>query len=140
MKPSEAAHAVNHEMQMQVVVDDGTRVALPARLSYSIEDPYAVTATFRTGDGQVSWTFARELLRDGIRDMAGYGDIVIRPSHPSRGAQVTMTLSSPTGSAVIEASRHQIAAFVSEVYNAVPEDAEWVYLDIDRTIEDLLEA
>lgn len=140
MKPSEAARAVNHEMQMQVVVDDGTRVALPARLSYSIEDPYAVTATFRTGDGQVSWTFARELLRDGIRDMAGYGDIVIRPSHPSRGAQVTMTLSSPTGSAVIEASRHQIAAFVSEVYNAVPEDAEWVYLDIDRTIEDLLEA
>mgnify|MGYP003702662037 FL=1 len=140
MKPSEAAQDVIHEMQMQVVVDTGGRVSLPAVLSYTPADPHAVTATFKTGEGEITWVFARELLRDGMRDIAGNGDIIIRPGHPDRGAQVILTLNSPSGSAVIEGSRHQIAAFMSEVYEMVPEGAEWVYLDIDGAIENMLEA
>lgn len=143
MRSSDAAPVVIHEMHMQVVCDDGTRVAMPATLSFTAAEPYAVTATFRAGESEhtwITWVFARDLLRDGMRDIAGYGDIVVRPSHPSRGAQVILTLSSPHGSAVIEGSRHQIAAFIEEAYAAVPDGAEWMYLNIDSTIADLLEA
>lgn len=140
MEPMDVVPTVQHDIHMQVVIADGNRVALPATLTYRAEDPFAVTATFRTADNEISWVFARELLRDGLRDIAGHGDIVVRPGHPSRGARVSLTLSSPSGSAVIEGSREQIGDFVAEMYRAVPEDTEWMYLDLDRTIEDLLEA
>jgi len=142
MRSSDAAPFVVHDMHMQVVTDEGNRVALPATLSFTAADPYAVTATFHLGEEEtwITWVFARELLRDGMRDIAGYGDIIVRPSHPSRGAQVILTLSSPSGSAVIEGSRHQIAAFIEEVYAAVPDGTEWMYLNIDGTITDLLNA
>ena len=140
MEPTEAIPTVRHEMQMQVVLDQGNRVALPATLSYCASDPFAVTATFRTGENEITWVFARELLREGMGNVAGHGDIVVRPGHPSRGARVTLTLSSPSGNAVIEGPRHQILEFVEAVYDAVPEDTEWMYLDMDRAIEDLLQA
>jgi hypothetical protein len=135
-----SAPSITHDLQMQVVVDDGRRVSLPASLSYNESDPHAVTATFRTGEETVEWVFARDLLRDGMRDIAGYGDIVIRPGHPSRGAQVVFTLTSPSGSAVIEGPRHQIAAFVAEVYHLVPEDDEWRHLDIDQELDEIFRA
>jgi len=138
MNPSRQAPAVTHDLQMQVVVDSGNRVALSATLDYSAHDPFAVSATFRTGEGDITWVFARDLLRDGLTDMAGVGDIVIRPGHPSRGPIVNITLSSPSGAAQIEGSRHDLAAFVHEIFTAVPEGSEWLYLDLDRTIDDLL--
>jgi Streptomyces sporulation and cell division protein, SsgA len=140
MNPSSQAPAVSHDMQMQVVLDDGNRVALSATLHYDAHDPFAVSATFRTGEGDITWVFARDLLRDGLYDMAGEGDIVIRPGHPSRGPVVSITLSSPSGAARIEGSRTALAAFVEEIYDVVPEGSEWVYLDMETTIGELLSA
>jgi hypothetical protein len=138
MNPSRQAPAVTHDLQMQVVVDDGNRVSLSATLDYSAHDPFAVSATFRTGEGDITWVFARDLLRDGLTDRSGDGDIVIRPGHPSRGPIVTITLTSPSGAACIEGSRHDLAAFVQEIYSVVPDGSEWLYLDLERTIDDLL--
>jgi hypothetical protein len=137
MKPSEAPWIVNHDMKMQVVLDDGNRVPLRVSMTYRTGDALAVTATFHTSEGEITWRFARELLRDGLRGPAGEGDILVRPSHPAR-AQITLTLRSESGAAVIEAARKDISAFIAEIYHQVPEDFEWMYLDIDRTIDDIL--
>jgi hypothetical protein len=140
MNQSRPAPAVSHDLQMQVVVEDDHRVALSATLDYSARDPFAMSVTFHTGDGNVTWVFARDLLRDGIKDAAGEGDIRFRPAHPSRGPLVCVTLSSPSGVANIEAPREELAAFVHDVYTAVPDGAEWMYLDLDTTIDGLLGA
>ena len=40
---------------------------MPARLTYRTDDPYAVHVTFHIGsDSPVNWTFARELLVEGV--------------------------------------------------------------------------
>ena len=138
MKPSKPAPTMSQEVVMQVVVDHANRVSLSATLTYSLDDPYAASATFRTGDGDITWTFARDLLKAGMTEPSGEGDIHIRPGHPSRGPIVVMTLSSPSGAAKIEASRHDIGDFVAETYRVCPEGSEWMHLNLDRTIDDLL--
>lgn len=135
---SRPAPAMSQDVVMQVVVDHANRVSLPATLTYGLEDPFAVSATFRTGDGDVTWTFARELLHEGMTNAVGEGDINVRPGHPSRGPIVVLTLSSPSGAAQIEAPRHEVADFLAESYRVCPTDSEWMHLDLDRTIEDLL--
>lgn len=135
---SRPAPSMVQEVVMQVVVDHANRVSLPATLTYSLDDPFAVSVTFRTGDGDITWTFARDLLERGMTESAGEGDINVRPGHPSRGPVVMLTLSSPSGAAQIEAPRHEIADFVAETYRVCPADSEWMYLDLDRTIDDLL--
>lgn len=132
------APVVTRDLQMQVVLDDDNRVSLPATLTYDAHDPYAVNTVFRTGDGDISWVFARELLRDGLREAVGEGDVVIRPAHPSRGPVVIFTLSSPSGAARIEGDRHQLQEFVADIFDAVPEGQEWQYLEVDRVINELL--
>lgn len=129
---------MTQDVVMQVVVDHANRVSLSATLSYALDDPFAVSATFRTGDGDITWTFARDLLRTGMTEPAGEGDIHVRPGHPSRGPIVVLTLSSPSGAAQIEAPRGEIGEFVAETLRICPDGSEWMYLDLDRTIDDLL--
>lgn len=129
---------VSHDLQMQVVLDDESRVTLPAILAYDVHDPFAISATFRTGEGDITWVFARELLAQGLTERAGDGDILIRPAHPSRGALVLFTLSSPSGAARIEGDRGAIQDFVDACYNLLPEGSEWQFLQVDRVIDELL--
>lgn len=138
MNQSTPAPTVTHELQMQVVLDDENRVSLPATLAYDARDPFAVSATFRTGDGDITWVFARDLLRDGLVDCVGEGDIVIRPAHPSRGSLVLLTLSSPSGSARLEGDRTQLRSFIDDVFDALPAGEEWQYIQVDRVIDELL--
>jgi hypothetical protein len=129
---------VTHNLQMQVVLDDENRVSLPATLVYDVRDPFAVSATFSTGDGDITWVFARDLLRDGLVDAVGEGDIVIRPAHPSRGSLVLLTLSSPSGSARLEGDRDMLREFVNEIFDVLPEGDEWQHIQVDRVIDELL--
>lgn len=140
MNSSRPAPAIAHDLHMQVVLDEDTRVALTATLQYSASDPFAMSATFRTGDGDITWVFARDLLADGLTESVGEGDIHIRPGHPSRGAPVIISLSSPSGTARIEAPRAELSAFVNDVYTAVPAGSEWMYLDLDHELSELLGA
>lgn len=138
MKPSQPAPMLSSDVLMQVVVDDDNRVSMPATLGYSATDPYAISVTFRTAEGDITWTFARDLLQTGMTESVGEGDIRIRPAHPSRGPVMNLSLSSPSGSADIEAARQDVAAFLGETFEMVPGGSEWMYLDLDRTIDDLL--
>lgn len=138
MDQSSSTSGIAFELQMQVVLSDENRVSLPVVLAYEAEDPYAMSATFRTGDGDVTWVFARDLMRDGLTNAVGEGDIMIRPAHPSRGPIVLFTLSSPSGAAKLEGNRHELRKFIAQVYDVVPEGYEWQYLKVDQVIGELL--
>jgi hypothetical protein len=126
------------ESQMTVVLDRNNRVPLPVVLKYDATDPFAVSATFRTGEGDITWVFGRDLLRSGLTNAVGQGDIMIRPAHPSRGPVVHITLSSPNGAAKLEGNRHELHKFLKQVYDIVPDGHEWQYLQVDRVIGELL--
>lgn len=138
MDASSSTSVVSCDLQMQVVLEDDDRVTVPVVLAYEAQDPFAMSATFRTGEGDITWVFARDLLRDGLTNPAGEGDILIRPAHPSRGPVVIFTLSSPSGAARLEGNRHELREFVKDVYDLVPDGYEWQYLQVDRVIGELL--
>lgn len=51
-----------------------------AQFIFRCDDPFAVSAVFTAGGTQVLWTFARELLRDGLYAPAGGGDVMVAPA------------------------------------------------------------
>ena len=70
-----APSTITREVMVQLVAPGDGRVSLPVVLHYDTADPYAVHATFRTGQGEgVSWVFARELLTLGVHQQCGEGD------------------------------------------------------------------
>lgn len=63
---------VESELELNLVLSAERSIAVPARLTYRSEDPYAVQITFHIGsDHPVGWTFARELLVEGCSGRAG---------------------------------------------------------------------
>lgn len=130
----------NHEMVNATVpmgiVLEGRAVPLPCTLSYTVFDPFAVTATFASGDGEVAWTFGRELLALGLIERAGEGDVTVRPLDD---LVIEIVLSSPNGSAVVRADIGDIAEFLAATYRLLPQGSEWPYLNFDAELAALLD-
>lgn len=112
----------------------GRSEVIPARLSYRGEDPFAVSVVFTVGGTQVVWTFARDLLRDGLYGPAGTGDVSVAPAGAGR---VTLTLRSASGVAMVACDAADVAIFVQRVYAAVPAGAESTHIAIDRFLADI---
>jgi hypothetical protein len=107
---------------------------VPARFTFRCDDPYAVSAVFTAGDVQVLWTFARDLLRDGLYGPAGSGDVQVAPAGRGR---VTLTLCSASEVAMLACDAADLAMFVHRVYAAVPEGEESTGMAIDRFLADI---
>lgn len=77
----ESAHGLSCmelKIRMTLVVDPDTCVFVPVRLYFKNTDPYAVHFSFDvTPDYVVQWTFARELLAQGLSEPVGIGDVKI---------------------------------------------------------------
>ncbi len=112
----------------------GRTASVAARFTYRRDDPYAVWVVFSVGDAQVCWTFARELLRDGLYAPAGQGDVLVAPAGAGR---VTLTLRSATGIAMLACDRGDLVEFVGQVYEMVPEGREITHSAIDRFLADI---
>ncbi len=100
---------------------------LPTRLCYRSNDPYAVEAVFTQEDMVVSWTFARDLLTDGMQEQAGDGDVRVWPS-ASDAARIFIELSPPAGTALVSLPRSYVQDFLSQTTNIVPIGAEHTYI------------
>lgn len=131
--------AVTQHLTMQCVDAAGAVTDLEVALGYHAADPYAVTARFLTRDGDVIWTFARELLSRGLTDPAGEGDVQVWPCLDSDGrAMVVIELRSPDGELIAQARTQDVYRFVSRTLALVPAGLEGQYLDVDRLIDRLL--
>ena len=116
------------------VLEGSSHDAVTAEFRYCVEEPYAVTAVFTAKDVEVEWTFARDLLSEGLAGSVGEGDVLVSPGLPGR---VRMLLRSPEGAASLLCDRHAVERFLSESFRAVPAGGEAARLDIDELIDAL---
>ena len=140
-KPSPYPRIVTDDITLECVDAAGTITTVQAVLTYSPVDPFAVTATFPTATGDVVWTFARDLLADGLSGPAGEGDVHIWPSLDASGrTTVIIELCTRDGELVAQAVSQDIAQFLSSSFAVVPAGMESDRMDVDQLIARLLES
>ena len=130
---------------LRLIVPDAEALDVHASLRYSSEDPYAVQVTFRAGgprgEESVEWTFARQLLTDGVTQPAGEGDVRVWPAEANEEAAapiVCLALTSPSGRALFEVPLAELVEFLTRTYAQVPTGSESDYIDVDSELVDLL--
>ncbi|MFF0381864.1 SsgA family sporulation/cell division regulator [Streptomyces sp. NPDC004673] len=130
---------VERELELKLILSPERSVPVPARLAYRSDDPYAVHITFHVNsDFPVHWTFARELLVEGVFRPCGHGDVRVWPTKVNGRSAVLMALSSPDGDALLEAPTPQVSAWLERTLRAVPPGAEAAQLGIDDALDQLL--
>jgi hypothetical protein len=134
--------SVSSELHLRLVVPGAASLPVLADLEYDTNDPYAVQVAFHTGSPSsgdvVQWTFARQLLTDGVSAPAGEGDVQVWPSSTGGRSVVCLSLSSPSGRALFEVPLNELAEFLGRTYAAVPTGAESDYVDVDAELALLL--
>ena len=101
---------------------------------YATSDPYAVVARFSTTEGEVDWTFGRELLLDGTSFPVGEGDVKLAPE---ANGQISLRLNSPSGQAKLFCDLSVVEAFLEQSYELVPDGEEWRYCQMDQWLAEL---
>lgn len=131
---------VTAELQLRLVVPGSTALPVRAVVRYDVQDPYAVQVAFHTGpadrDGGdvVEWTFARQLLTDGVSAPVGEGDVQVWPSSAAGSPIVCLALSSPSGKALFEIPLPELVEFLGRTYQAVPTGQESALVDVDAEL------
>lgn len=133
---------VSTELQLSLVVPGGSSMPVRAGLRYDVADPYAVAVAFHTGaegNDAVEWTFARQLLTDGVTGPVGEGDVQVWPTRDDAGTPtVCLALSSPSGKAMFELPVRELVEFLGQTYAAVPTGSESEHVDVDVELALLL--
>ncbi len=112
---------------------------LEGEFSYDPADPYAVTMKLEARSGSVTWTFARELLAEGLYSPSGDGDVQVWPCLSHMGeAVVIVELCSPDGTALLQTGSRAVQQFVTDVFEAVPAGTESSHVSIDTLVAQLL--
>lgn len=129
---------VSTKLDFQLLLPGSRDVAVPAALDYSADEPYSIRATFHTGEADVSWVFARELLVEGMGGPAGCGDISVWPGRHQGQEVLFLSLSSDTGQAMLRTDTDEIRRFVNRTFEVVPTGRESDLIDMDVVINRLL--
>ncbi|MFE8016144.1 SsgA family sporulation/cell division regulator [Streptomyces antibioticus] len=130
---------VERELELRLVLSPERSIPVPARLSYRSDDPFAVHIVFHIdSEHPVHWTFARELLVEGVFRPCGHGDVRVWPTKVDGRSVVLITLSSPDGDALLEAPAAQVSAWLERTLRVVPPGTEGEQLGIDDGLAELL--
>ncbi|ATL28082.1 SsgA family sporulation/cell division regulator [Streptomyces formicae] len=130
---------VERELELKLVLSPERAIPVPARLTYRTDDPYAVHIAFHIGsEHPVNWTFARELLVEGVFRPCGHGDVRVWPTKVEGRSVVLMALSSPDGDALLEAPAAAVSAWLERTLRVVPPGSESEQLGIDDGLAELL--
>ncbi|MER7919922.1 MULTISPECIES: SsgA family sporulation/cell division regulator [unclassified Streptomyces] len=130
---------VERELELRLILSPERSIPVPARLVYRSDDPYAVHVVFHiNSEFPVHWTFARDLLVEGVFRPCGHGDVRVWPTKSGGHSVVLMALSSPDGDALLEAPVPQVSAWLERTLRAVPPGTEGKQLGIDDALDQLL--
>ena len=129
---------ITSALTLSLVVPGDEPLPVDATLGYDATDPFAVHLDIAAGDGIVRWSFARELLTDGVEQATGTGDVRIIPVGGAHGRRVRIVLTSPDGAATLEAPLSEMVEFLAATYDAVPSGAESDLVNLDALIDQLL--
>ncbi|MFE0374895.1 SsgA family sporulation/cell division regulator [Streptomyces inhibens] len=129
---------VERELELGLVLSPERSIPVPARLTYRSDDPYAVHVTFHIGsDSPVNWTFARELLVEGVFRPCGNGDVRVWPTKVDGRSLVCMALNSPDGEALLQAPAAAVSAWLERTLRLVPPGSERRHLGLDKGLGEL---
>lgn len=132
-------NAVERELEVKLVLSPERSIPVPARLTYCADEPYAVHITFHIGsESPVHWTFARELLVEGVFRPCGHGDVRIWPTKVDDRNVLFVALTSPDGNALLELPSAAVAAWVERTLRVVPPGCESELLGLDDALAALL--
>ncbi|MFC1429120.1 SsgA family sporulation/cell division regulator [Streptacidiphilus sp. N1-3] len=136
---SDSETEICQELRVSLILSPERSIPVPARLSYRVDDPYAVHITFHLGqDTPVTWVFARELLVEGVFRACGQGDVRIWPTRLAGRNVICLALSSPAGDALLEAPAGAVAGWLERSLRRVPPGREDAGLDVDGALAALL--
>ncbi|MEU6255308.1 SsgA family sporulation/cell division regulator [Streptomyces sp. NPDC047043] len=123
-----------------LLTPDHEELSVPVTLRYSSADPLAVHFVFPAWislDGEeVTWTFARALLEEGLDTPAGLGTVHIRP------ADATHTLvefRTPEGVAAVVFNSLALERFLFRSYTVTQPGAESVEPALERGLASMLD-
>lgn len=134
-----ALSGLEEKIEMTLVTQHDVRVPVPVRLYYLSADPYAVQLSFDVSpDEVVRWTFARELLAQGMTAPAGIGDVKITPIGSIHNRRFSIELETNEGFARLEGLAAPVSSWLEKTYEAIPAGSESDAIDIDRILEELL--
>ena len=133
------ADHVTRVIDMRILIEPEGSVPMPCTLHYAVDDPFAVSATFHSAEGSVTWVFSRELLLAGLHGASGEGDIRVEPMHRTSRSVLRFELSSPSGRAIIEGPHDQVRQFADQTVELLPPGFEWQYLNFDAALSALLD-
>jgi hypothetical protein len=130
---------VTCDITVECTDERGIRHEIATVLGYRSCDPYAVAMTFATADGDLVWTFGRDLLIRGVAAPAGDGDVHVSPALSLTGrAMVSIELSSPDGHLVLHAGATDVQDFLARSAAVVAPGTESDYFDVDMLITQVL--
>ena len=131
--------SITRGLALELLDANGTATPLAAELRYDTSDPYAVAACFLAGETEVQWVFARDLLKAGIHQPTGDGDVHIWPCLDAQGHAATIIeLSSPDGEALIQARTDELYDFLAEAETLVRSGSEGDFVDVESALLNLL--
>jgi hypothetical protein len=129
---------VSESMTLEFLDPGSTDVRLDADFTYEVTDPYAITIVFRSEAQEGRWTFARDLLVQGIHEPVGIGDVQLWPCLSEAGtAVVVIELRSPDGAVMVQAPTRAVSLFVQRILQVVPLGQESALLDLDSALASL---
>jgi hypothetical protein len=130
---------VECELEIRLVLSPEHGLPVQARLTYRADDPYAAHIAFHVGAGApVTWTFARELLVEGVFRPCGEGDVRVWPAKVQGRDVICVALSSPDGDALLETPSGVVSGWLERTLRAVPAGAEGEVLGMDAALAELL--
>ncbi|WP_206503207.1 SsgA family sporulation/cell division regulator [Streptomyces chrestomyceticus] len=132
-------HVIDQAVHARLIATVPRSRKVPGRLRYDSEDPLAIHVVFppvASLDGaEVGWTFARDLLADGLREPSGQGDVHIWPCGPDH---TMLEFHTADGLAMVQFPARDLRRFLMRSYGVVPLGAEARHLDVEGDLAALL--
>ncbi|MFJ9038463.1 SsgA family sporulation/cell division regulator [Streptomyces sp. NPDC102406] len=130
---------IEQAVEARLVAAAPRMASIPATLGYDARDPFAVRMSFpapATLEGvEVCWTFARELLAAGMTEAAGLGDVRVRPYGYDR---TVLEFHAVEGTAIVHIRTGELERFLSDTTALVPVGEEYLHVDVDGDLAELL--
>jgi hypothetical protein len=123
---------VHTETVFELIQLDDRSVPVDVNLDYDPGEPHAVQLTLALlGGDPVTWLVGRELLSKGLATRAGDGDIHIEPLSERTAL---MEFRSADGEAWFRIPVVEIAEFLHDTYEVIPQNRESEWLDVDGAV------
>lgn len=123
-----------------LLTPDEQELSVPVTLRYSSADPLAVHFVFPAWislDGEeVTWTFARTLLEEGLHSPAGLGTVHLRPAGPTH---TLVEFHTPEGVAAVAFNTAALQRFLLRTYTVTEPGAEPVAPALDKGLASMLD-